>query len=105
MLPTLCRPRAVAALAGCGTAGKKEVQPKLAADVERLEQTLDALPPFPVPRPASGSLWTDGGPGAGSSLTTGGGGDWTGSVRGGSARHAHALPAASSGSTTRNLRM
>jgi flagellar L-ring protein precursor FlgH len=38
--------------------------PSLKSDVEQLETDLGVLPPFPVPAPSSGSLWTDAGPGA-----------------------------------------
>jgi flagellar L-ring protein precursor FlgH len=38
--------------------------PSLKSDVDRLDADLGVLPPFPVPVPSSGSLWTDAGPGA-----------------------------------------
>jgi flagellar L-ring protein precursor FlgH len=36
----------------------------MAKDMDQLVNELALLPPFPRPLPASGSLWTDGGPGA-----------------------------------------
>jgi flagellar L-ring protein precursor FlgH len=58
---------AVAALAvmaaGCAIK-KKPIAPKLASDLDLLDQQMAVLPPFPAPTPDSGSLWTDGGPGA-----------------------------------------
>jgi flagellar L-ring protein precursor FlgH len=38
--------------------------PALTKDMDRLVNELAVLPPFPQPVAASGSLWTDGGPGA-----------------------------------------
>jgi flagellar L-ring protein precursor FlgH len=38
--------------------------PSLKSDVDQLAADLEVLPPFPVPAPSSGSLWTDAGPGA-----------------------------------------
>jgi len=55
----------LAAVSGC--AMKKSVTtpvPTLKGDMVRLQNDIDILPPFPVPPPATGSLWTDGGPGA-----------------------------------------
>jgi flagellar L-ring protein precursor FlgH len=43
---------------------RRTPHPKLSEDVDRLMNDVDVLPPFPVPAAASGSLWTDGGPGA-----------------------------------------
>ncbi|HEU4401282.1 MAG TPA: flagellar basal body L-ring protein FlgH, partial [Candidatus Polarisedimenticolia bacterium] len=50
-------------LPACVSLGAKST-PTLKDDLEEVQQNLDLLPPFPVPAPASGSLWTDGGPGA-----------------------------------------
>jgi flagellar L-ring protein FlgH len=38
--------------------------PSLKTDLSRVESDLEVLPPFPIPAVSSGSLWTDGGPGA-----------------------------------------
>lgn len=57
----------LATLVTTGCAGRLRMPgnpPSLSTDLERLETDLDVLPPFPTPKPASGSLWTDGGPGA-----------------------------------------
>jgi flagellar L-ring protein precursor FlgH len=48
---------------GCSRV-KRSVKPTLASDLNRLENDLDLLPPFPEPAPASGSIWIDGGHGA-----------------------------------------
>jgi flagellar L-ring protein precursor FlgH len=48
--------------AGCALRGGHG--PSLAADVNRLAESLDVLPAFPEPPAARGSLWTDAGPGA-----------------------------------------
>jgi flagellar L-ring protein precursor FlgH len=48
---------------GCGHKLLKTT-PTLASDLDRLHGELDVLPPFPEPAPSSGSIWTDGGPGA-----------------------------------------
>ena len=53
----------VALSSGCA-AKKRAMVPTMASDLNRLQADLDVLPPFPEPMPASGSLWTDGGPGA-----------------------------------------
>jgi flagellar L-ring protein precursor FlgH len=50
-------------MVGCA-APRAAVSPTLSGDLERLQQDLDILPPFPMPARSSGSLWTDGGPGA-----------------------------------------
>jgi flagellar L-ring protein precursor FlgH len=39
-------------------------EPRVQADTDELMRQLDALPAFPEPLAASGSIWTDGGPGA-----------------------------------------
>jgi flagellar L-ring protein precursor FlgH len=51
------------AATGCAARGSA-AQPKMSQDMKALGADLDVLPPFPQPAPASGSLWTDGGPGA-----------------------------------------
>lgn len=38
--------------------------PTVTNDLDKLRGDMDILPPFPTPAPASGSLWTDAGPGA-----------------------------------------
>jgi len=38
--------------------------PTVASDLLALREDIDVLPAFPTPAPASGSLWTDAGPGA-----------------------------------------
>jgi len=53
------------AAAWCGCAGRPSATtPTLASDLERLQTDLELLPPFPQPALRSGSLWSDGGPGA-----------------------------------------
>ncbi len=56
----------VAALcSGCGVMKRKmTLGPSVDKDLQNLESQLDVLPPFPMPAKASGSLWTDAGPGA-----------------------------------------
>jgi flagellar L-ring protein precursor FlgH len=55
---------ALLCLAATGCAARRGHSPSLAADIERLEESLDVLPAFPEPPAAKGSLWTDAGPGA-----------------------------------------
>jgi flagellar L-ring protein precursor FlgH len=56
-------PAALLLLTGCSVLHRGPA-PSLGADVQRLESDLQVLPPFPVPAPSTGSLWTDSGPGA-----------------------------------------
>jgi flagellar L-ring protein precursor FlgH len=65
--PRLAKVLLAAALAtihiGCA-ALTRAPSPTVAADLDKLREEMDVLPPFPEPAPASGSLWTDAGPGA-----------------------------------------
>lgn len=53
----------LALASGCGATARTK-PPTLAEDLDRLRGDLDVLPPIEVPAPASGSIWTDAGPGA-----------------------------------------
>jgi len=49
---------------GCAAIAHRAPNPTVSADLDKLKDEMDVLPPFPAPAPASGSLWTDAGPGA-----------------------------------------
>ncbi len=53
---------AAASLAAC-TPLNRSPEPTLVTDLNQLEETIDLLPSFPEPLPASGSLWSEAGPG------------------------------------------
>lgn len=53
-----------ALLSGCSMIRSPSPRPTLESDLRHLREDLDLLPPVPEPAPASGSLWTDAGPGA-----------------------------------------